>query len=537
MIFFLRLFLVSLFFLSIAANAQENCPSALTDFRATTQNKKINWEQFPKFSLPFTLIYGGPRFADSPHKPLEHGFTQLSSPFAERDFYLPKHQQAFLDYGTAYTNQRQPWETVKSPWGNNIELYKNKYNNLYDSYWGVFESSQKTGVIASNLFVFDIERQHKSNDSILVLKNHESTPTEIKNLTNQQFIKKYNEDLQKMYALPFEIFKEKGVQSPAIAGYSDAPILNTFINIQAFSWEKWTKDPSVINPLVYDYSKKTVGGPLYEQQSVLMPSAYYYFDYPSAFAPEYLSYLLFQIEANRAWSSKNIIPFVWLRYSFNPEVVKKPIRWWMAEATAIFPFFSGASGLWLWEDPTIFSEDANLSNYEYFTKGLYRLSEHKEMFVGDYQLVIEESAHALNASRKPIWRGISNGNYLLVAAHNPYAKTENEVISLEIKYKNWSKTIQLKGHETYLCKFDLSIQANETPSISSSFFPNPSTNEIHFQEDYDPTATLISNDGKVIREVKIENRKATITSFPSGNYILKVRKGKEEISKKISIQN
>jgi hypothetical protein len=65
-----------------------------------------------------------------------------------------------------------------------------------------------------------------------------------------------------------------------------------------------------------------------------------------------VAYQLFQVEANRARSNKDIILFEWLgynrcqnsNYAFNQSLPKHLI-----EAQAIMPYFSGAKGIFLWE--------------------------------------------------------------------------------------------------------------------------------------------------------------------------------------------
>ena len=94
----------------------------------------------------------------------------------------------------------------------------------------------------------------------------------------------------------------------------------------------------------------------------------------------------------------------------------------MAEATAIFPFFSGAAGLWLWEDPTLeATRTDNQAAYEHFTHGLYRLSRFADQFQGPHELVIETPARDLMDKQLPVWRGVVKDNTILVAAQNPYA--------------------------------------------------------------------------------------------------------------------
>ncbi len=452
-------------------NAQSSCQQSTFQLTPTTKNRIIDWQKFPDFTLPFSIIYGGPRFGDAQKLPLKHGFSHLATSDGG-DTDLPRNQRAIVWYGVGYAGANQPWETIKSPWGNNLELYKTKWRN--DLTGG--NSNNKADF---DLLVPDIELQIKSNDSILILKNHPTTPIAYKNLDNQAFIIQYKKDIQALYGLAFAETKSNSTQNTKIGGYSDSPILNTYINIAGNSWQKWTNDVSLLNYINYDYSKNTIGGQAFNNQDFFSPSAYYYYDYPSPLAPDYLAYLLFQIEVNRAWTNKPIIPFIWLRYSYTTAIAKKFIKSFMAEATAIFPFFSGANGLWLWDDPSTFKNDENYATYEHFINGLYRLSQYKDMFSGNYELVIPTPAREYVDTRKPIWRAVAKGNNLLIAAHNPYAKDENEVVNVEIAYKNYRQILTLKGHEVFLCKFDMTLQSIEESSISAfEVFPNPTSEQI-----------------------------------------------------------
>jgi hypothetical protein len=518
--------------------AQNSCNPTSFQLIPTTKNKTIEWQKFPEFSLPFSIVYGGPRFGDTQRLPLKHGFSHLATSDGG-DADLPRNQRAAVWYGTGYPAANQPWETIKSPWGNNIELYKNKWRNDMVGFANAFSSSAGTGIADIDLFVPDIELQIKSNDSILILKNHPTTPIAYRSLDNQSFITQYKKDIQALYGQAFAETKKYATANTKIGGYSDAPILNTYINITGNSWQKWTTDASLLNYINYDFSKNALGGSAYDNQDFYAPSAYYYYDYPSPLAPDYLAYLLFQIEANRAWTTKPIIPFVWLRYSYTSQFVKKFIRPFMAEATAIFPFFSGANGLWLWEDPATFRNDESFVSYEHFINGLYRLSQYKAMFSGNYELVIPTPAREYVDTRKPIWRAVAKGNDLLVAAHNPYAKDENEVVTVEVAYKNYRQNVTLKGYEVFLCKFDMTLLANEPTLSNFEVSPNPASEQIQLKifstkEQLFPVEIFDVNGKKVLQEkvslLQGENVKSlNISSLSSGVYFLRVLGGSKKI--------
>ncbi len=431
----------------------------------------INWSQFPDFTLPFEMIYGPPLQNGDFTSPLTHGFNHVVDQNHVKS--VPLNQSAQIYYGTAYANANQPWEILRSPWGNNIDLYSNKWLADFNTFAG---GSGNPNLIDPNYFCFDIERTFRFDYEILQLKNNAQIPQEYRNLSDQDFLKRYKKDLRDLYALSVSSTLAPGLSNQTrIGSYADTPIVNTFQNIQGRTWEQWKTDKKALNYICTD-DNGNLGGPFYNQMDVDMPSTYYYYDYPHPFAGEYLSYMLFQIEANKAWSNKPVIPFVWMRYSFNVDVVNTYIRPWMAEATAIFPFFSGADGVWLWEDPFLFYEESSFATYSHYLKGLYRLSQVKRFFEGEHELIIETSARDYNENKQPIWRGVVKGNEILIAAHNPFA-TENEEVTIGVSYNNWSSTVTLNGYETKLCVFDMSILGTENEERTISVYPNP-VNEI-----------------------------------------------------------
>lgn len=115
--------MLSVFSTSVFAQSGCNSPS----YAKTASNGKINWGQFPTFSLPFKLIYNGPRLGDSLQSPLKHGFSHLAT-FTQYDSQLARDKRALIWYGVA-SIAGQPWYEIESPWGNDLALYKQKWTN------------------------------------------------------------------------------------------------------------------------------------------------------------------------------------------------------------------------------------------------------------------------------------------------------------------------------------------------------------------------------------------------------------------------
>jgi hypothetical protein len=195
--------------------------------------------------------------------------------------------------------------------------------------------------------------------------------------------------------------------------------------------------------------------------------------------------------------------------------------------------------LWLWDDPGTFSNNENYATYEHFINGLYRLSQHKDMFIGNYELVIQTTARDYVDTRKPIWRAVAKGNEILVAAHNPYAKDENEVVTIEVAYKNYRQNITLKGYEVFLCKFDMTLLANEPIITNFEVSPNPASDQIQIKifskkEQQIPVEIFDVTGKKVLQEkmslLQGENDKVlSVSNLSSGIYFLRVLGGSKKI--------
>lgn len=103
------LFWINCFWLlaNSTALAQQQCAERLT-FTPVSQPNQIEWSKFPEFSLPFPVIYGGPRFTDTQASPLKHGFSQLVDiKDSEYGTLVQPAQRAVVYYGIA-TGLNQP---------------------------------------------------------------------------------------------------------------------------------------------------------------------------------------------------------------------------------------------------------------------------------------------------------------------------------------------------------------------------------------------------------------------------------------------
>ena len=515
----------------------QNCqPSFILN--PVTSNNTIEWSKFPEFTLPFKLIYSGTRFGDTQSQPLKHGFSHIAAYSGSEPGSLPVKNRAVLWYGVATSSGDQPWanNTLRSPWGNDTVAYRN--------YWDNYSRS----MLQADIVCLDIERMQREDRDILALKTNNQIPQQYRNLSDNDFLATYKKDIRWWYTEPINRLKSNGTNPAAqITAYSDVPVRNTWLNIISNTWQDWTTNLARTNYLNQDNSGK-IGGSYYNGFDFIAPSPYYYYGFDSPFGKDYLSYLLFHIEVNRAWSNKPVVPFVWLRIHDSYDPNTPMITPFMAEATAIFPFFSGASGLWLWENP-FFPGDRqeNYTAYERFIYGLYRLSEFKDMFEGAHELVIPQSARDNMVLQNTIWRGVVKGSNIVIAAHNPYAADNAETV-VNVSYQKWYKTITLKGKEIFLCKFDLNDTVSSTaPFLSDVFvYSNPVQFDLNvvlsgINGMTDVDFSLVNTKGQIVLEKKMKSFAGetkdliTLPKLTSGIYFARFSSKDKIITKKVIV--
>ncbi|SFE77248.1 T9SS type A sorting domain-containing protein [Spirosoma endophyticum] len=526
------------------ATAQEQCADRLS-FTPVSQPNQIEWSKFPDFTLPFPVIYNGPRFTDTQASPLRHGFSNLVDVKDSEFGSLVQFRQRVIVYYGFATGLNQPWETIESPWANDLDAYRAKWDRFLSDISGGQKNSAGLYVVQASRLVLDIERFQETDARILRLKQDTRVPETYRNLSDATFIATYKQDMRNLHAEGVRYIRQHAdLGGASISSYADTPVLNTYLNVPTFSWADWTTKINLTNYLVQEASGTSIGGPYYEQLDALSPSAYYFYDYPNPLARDYLAYLLFQVEVNRAWSNKPVVPWVWMRYHNESSSYPNFIQPFMAEATAIFPFFSGAAGLWLWEDPFLTqSRTDNYAAYEHFTHGLYRLSRFADMFQGTHELVIETPARDLMDKQLPVWRGVVKENKILIAAQNPYAN-DGQKTSLTVRYKSWQQAIELTGREVYLCRFDMgSVTATEPllPDVVASPNPAQTTLTVTFDQ-LPPAATeigLVNMLGQTVIRKAATSKTETVNvaGLPVGLYVLRIQNETHTQTKKIIISH
>lgn len=507
---------------------QTRCADPLV-FTPVNVPSRVEWSKFPAFSLPaaFTVIYGAPRFSGDENGPLSHGFNRVRIGKAGEAIGA---QQRVLEWSGFAYGLNQPWETLESPWGNDLAAYRTRWEAWLREQSGGQTNAAGQFVLPTDLLMVDIERQIDTDVGILALKANAAIPAQYRALSDAEFVQAYKRDMRALYAEGLSYLRQRADLSRTLLGtYSDTPVRNTYLNVVANSWTDWTTNPARVSYLTKDSGGQRVGGAFYDQLSFLGPSAYYYYDYgdparPNPLAGDFLAYMLFQIEANRAWSTKPVIPFVWLRFHNGFNDYPKQIPGHMAEATAIFPFLAGAKGLWLWDEQGLAERQQDvLVAYDRFIYGLYRLSQFNDSFRGSYELVAETNARDLMNDRKPVWRGVFADNKLLVAAHNPYA-SDNQQTVVPIRYKTWQGSLTLTGREVALCQYDLSLLATEPALPTLRVYPNPASRQLTVESPAAGEVALIDVRGRILRQFVLTASAPLVidtTELSAGLYLIR----------------
>ena len=532
-----KYFIFLLILLGFQSFGQTDCQEA-PKYSLSNQNGVINWKQFPEFSLPFKIIYNGPRFNDSLKLPLKHGFSHLAS-FVKADTNLPQKNRAIL-WGGVASLIGQPWYEIESPWANDLDKYKEKWRREVREFADMFSDSQGKAMPNLDILMLDVEREIPTDAAIRFLKADTTLPQKYRKLSDIDFTERYKKDLANLYAEPIKYLKTNQIpEFTQFASYSDAPIKNAEFLLN-YTWQEWQTSDKVLNYYMIDSVSKKVGGEFYNQNNFLAPSAYFCYEYGAIKDYPNIAYQLFQVEANMVRSNKDVMLFEWLSYNkcqanssygYNEGIKKHLI-----EAQAILPFFSGAKGVWLWEGP-INPDTLNYSRYETYVNSLYRLSQFKDFFIGDYRLIIPKTAYQHFQDKDPVWRGVLKGNEILIAAVNEFAN-ENDVTDLEVSYGGWSQKIQLKGKQTFLCKFEI-------PDLQSNYslYPNPNKGSFTFEYFGD---NLLTGNLKIIdflgREILVQSFNGTTRKqsydlkLASGSYFLRYTEGEKVTIKKIIVQ-
>lgn len=503
-----------------------------------TSGVEINWQQFPDFDLPFTIVYHGIAPADSIAYPLKKGFSHIAVRGTYFKDTIYPDQRAYTWTGIANADNwaqttHQPWRMIKSPWGNDIEGYREKWNhrlqNAVLTNWYKYHPPE--GEERVDIVIADLEWAHHSDAGILSIKNDTLVPEYYRLLPDEKFIAEYKKAMSLLYAEPLKLARDSLHESVSITSYAELPIRRTWYDIDDTTWQGWLGDSSKVDYLMED-TAGFMNSEFYNLHDIICPSVYYFYDLDSLeIGKKYLAYNLFQSEANAIWSDKEQLVYCWLNYTSNYYGV--PVQPWVAEATAIFPLMSGAMGLYPWKPHLPDGYDS----YEYFVKGLFRLSQFNEFFDGNGIYITPTPARESFVNEQPLWRGIVQGNEMLVASHNPFA-SPTDTTYIPLNYGTWSDTLGLIGTEVFLCKLTMTFVGmdEQNPIDEIVVYPNPSHGVVNISSsEAIQDIYLIDLSGKriLIPNNNSTENKIDLTGFAEGIYILELHTAERAYFKKI----
>lgn len=148
----------------------------------------------------------------------------------------------------------------------------------------------------------------------------------------------------------------------------------------------------------------------------------------------------------------------------------RPVNPYLAEATTILTFMTGAEALFVWDESrkttpvgqTTGNKPEIFGDLEFAVKGLHRISQFNKLFDGNYAFIRPVRHYNTHDTDHPIIRGLVNGQYLLLAMLNP-GLDPGETQDVEIWYdspyasrgqKNWAGKAAIHARKTHLyqCK-------------------------------------------------------------------------------------
>ncbi len=187
----------------------------------------------------------------------------------------------------------------------------------------------------------------------------------------------------------------------------------------------------------------------------------------------------------------------------------RPVNPYLAEATTILTFMTGAEALFVWDAPgkktaageTTGDKIEMLGDLELAVKGLHRVSQFNQLFDGNYSFIRPVRHYNTHDRDHPIIRGLVNGQYLVLAMLNP-GLDPGEKQEVEVWYDapyatrgvgKWAAKAVINARKTHLYQCKL-------PALPPG-------------QSYDPD--------KLYFRYKLEDGKYTKTFTVTGNYDVK----------------
>jgi hypothetical protein len=397
--------------------------------------------------FPKVLIYDAPNLPISYQDYIRLGFDYISSYSLVNSTNVPNRYKYILWTGVASNDAKAKWSTEKSPFVDDISQYAKRWNNRLNYYRKTYSKPNDNG--AFGVMILDIEA--KKNSAQLEKEPHfraGGTKNKVR------AIDEYKIEMEKLYRYPLEFARKNHGYYTHWSSYSDVPIERNWWGITNKTWHQWTVDASHLNYITNATHRRKSSETKFSEQLDFYSVSTYFFYSPEISgkntANQYLAYLLFQLEANQAWTEKPI----YLYYTFKYQGTRERgtlINADMVRNSVIFAFMSGADGMVLYDDSRKATNNPDYHNLiKVFVESISSLDNYREYF-DDKNVTFykPDNARDLFVDRKPVVRGIEKDGRFLLAATNPFAG-ENEITNIPVYYKGKYINIKLKGKETYL---------------------------------------------------------------------------------------
>jgi hypothetical protein len=478
------------------------CVNAFSQKKQNVKMGYIDYNSIPRFKLSpyFILVYGGPIFNNDVSGPLNHGMTHIDIK-GQMQLYdrLSKKQRAYGVYNLYNINPAFMKETGKyfSPdWSHSIQNYPdcfkekdrelivfNPWNNrLKESYFKYYDWLAKREGFKNKEFDyiwFDYEASNGGEDGISklqcpsILKKENSY---LLRLSKNEFINAYFEEMSKVYDSTFTYITDN-LFSPNYSFrtiYSENAVKSYPITKNVFSLSNKQRffgiSSSEVNKMIVQPNKSVFrGSSLYLHSSIISPFLYAPVNYPYYPLTDYVLSLINLYEMNQELSDKPVVPFVWLRRNHpvdecksGPPVNALPvIERYESAALGPMSLMSGMKGLHLWDYYNeIFCNKKWIDHsiYEYFIRGLQKLSKYNDFFDGKQYYFRQSTAFEDIIQKKPIWRGVCNNGKILIAGYNPWAASDSEIYAFNIILNGTKVSLKTKGREVAFLVDNMNLQ-------------------------------------------------------------------------------
>ncbi len=176
-------------------------------------------------------------------------------------------------------------------------------------------------------------------------------------------------------------------------------------------------------------------------------SIYVFYDHPGS-----VFYIASNIEENfqrtRQYGNKPVYAYSWLRYhNSNKDIGGQELAPWLADATAVVPYFYGAHGnvLWGWEPQA--KGKKLYGNLVVYTDSLGRIADLADKIAGAEPAADDVKSHVLWKEKRPLVKRLKvsgEKDEWLVLAMNPW-QSEQAKSEIEITCGEHNVTLELQG--------------------------------------------------------------------------------------------